>query len=333
VWYNGSATPNPSYSYNPSGGGISIYRSEPGYYFVTFDGLSGSATELGTGIATAYGSNATCEGGSITVSGANLVEVVNCWKPTGGQVDSDFSLVLEQRASWSGGGENGYVYAVQPDAAIGAPYVPAEEFSFNSAGGTNTVTRTATGAYTVTLPGLPHLGGTVQADAGNTFDTANGAVSSRCQATSWGVQSGTTVAYVACSGPDGNPIDSVFGLIYANGALPSQNAPVTLTGAYAWANNATSVSSYTPNLAYQYNTYSSGALTAHRLSGHTGEYQVNLPGGASPASTIAVATAYDLPGGYCNVASWTNTTVNVDCYTKAGKPANAKFTVLFMAEP
>jgi hypothetical protein len=333
VWYNGSATPNPAYSYNPSGGGISIYRSEPGYYFVTFDGLSGSATELGTGIATAYGSKATCEGGSISVSGASLVEVVNCWNPTGGQVDSDFSLVLEQRASWSGAGENAYVYGVQPDAVIGVPYIPAAAFSFNSAGGTNSVTRTATGAYTVMMPGLAHLGGTVQADAGNTFDTANGAESTRCQVTSWGVQSGTTVAYVACVGPDGNPVDAVFGVIYANAALPSQNAPVTLTGAYAWANNPTSVSPYKPNAFYQYNTYSSGALTAQRLAGHTGEYQVNLPAGASPATTIAVATAVDLPGGYCNIASWSNTAVYVDCYSKTGKAANAKFNVLFMAEP
>lgn len=333
TWYNGNATPNQAYSYNPSGGAISIYRSEPGYYFVTFSGLSGSATELGTGIATAYGSNATCEGGSITVSGSDLVEVVNCWSPTGGQVDTDFSLVLEQRDSWSGAGEDGYVYAVEPDYAIGVPYVPAQAFQFNSAGGTNTVTRTGTGTYTAILPGLKHLGGTVQVDAGNTEDSANGAVSTRCQATSWGVQSGNTVAFVACFGPDGQPIDSIFGLTYANAALPSQNAPVTLTGAYAWANNPTSTKAYTPNRAYQYNTYSSGVLTAERLKGRTGQYQVNLPAGASPSSTVAAATAVDLPGGYCNIASWSNTAVGVDCYSASGQPANAKFTVLFLAAP
>jgi hypothetical protein len=60
---------------------------------------------------------------------------------------------------------------------------------------------------------------------------------------------------------------------------------------------------------------------------------VNLPAGASPSSTIAVATAYDLPGGYCNIASWTNTAVYVDCYTAAGKPVNAKFTMLYLAVP
>ena len=333
AWYNGNANPEPAYSYNPSGGAISIYRSEPGYYFVTFSGLSSSATELGMGIATAYGSNATCEGGSITPSGSNLVEVVNCWNPTGGQVDSDFSLVLEQRDSWSGNGEDAYVYAVQPDAAIGSPYIPVPAFQFNSAGAVNTVTRTGTGTYTAVLPGLKHLGGTVQVDSGNTEDSANGAVASRCQATSWGVQSGNTVAYVACFGPDGQPIDAVFGLNFMNAALPSQNAPVTLTGAYVWANNPNSTRTYTPNRFYQYNTYSTGSLTAQRLKGLTGQYQVNLPAGAAPSSTIAVATAYDLPGGYCNIAYWSNTAVYVDCYAASGQPANAKFTVLFMAAP
>jgi hypothetical protein len=333
AWYNGNATPAPAYSYNPSGGAISVYRSEPGYYFVTFSGLSGSATQLGMGIATAYGSTATCEGGSVSTSGPNLVEVVNCWSPTGGQVDSDFSLVLEQRDSWSGAGEDAYVYAVQPDYAIGAPYVPAPAFQFNSAGGVNTVTRTAVGTYTVVLPGLKHLGGTVQVDAGNTEDTANGATSNRCQVTSWGVQSPNTVAYVACFGPNGQPIDSIFGLFYADAALPSQNVPGALTGAYVWANNPTALKAYTPNRFYQYNTYTSGALTAQRYLGHVGQYQVNLPAGASPSSTIAVATAYDLPGGYCNVASWSNTAVYVDCYSAAGKPVNAKFTMLYLAAP
>jgi hypothetical protein len=248
-------------------------------------------------------------------------------------VDSDFSLVLAQRDTWSGAGENAYVYAVQPDVTIGAPYVPAQAFQFNSAGGVNTVTRTATGTYTALLPGLKHLGGTVQVDAGNTEDSANGAVASRCQATGWGVQSGTTVAYVACFGPDGQPIDSIFGLSYANAALPSQNAPVALTGAYAWANKPSSVKRYTPNRVYQYNTYSSGPLTVQRLKGKTGQYQVNLPAGASPASTIAVATAYGLPGGYCNIASWSNLVVNVDCYAASGHAANAEFTVLFLAAP
>src|SRR5262245_42166976 len=56
----------------------------------------------------------------------------------------------------------GYVWANQPSSAS---YTPSLTYQFNSAGGTNTITRSGVGQYTVHFPGLSTLGGHVQVTA------------------------------------------------------------------------------------------------------------------------------------------------------------------------
>jgi hypothetical protein len=331
VWYDGSGTPEAAYTYNSSGGAVSITQAETGLYNVTFAGLASSASSLGGAVATAYGSNANCQTGNIVISGADIDVEVDCWNPTGGQMNSYFSLVYEQRTAWGGKGGNAYVYADQPGSAYGTPYTPGAAEQFNSAGGVNTVTNTGPGLYTFTLPGLSHLGGTVQVDAGDFFDTSNGGFTARCQTTGWGAQSGSTVASVACVDQNNAPASVYVRLIYSIAGLP-MNGIAGITGAYAWANEPTETKPYKTNMIYQYNSYTSSALKSQLLKSGVGQYLVTLPAGGSPTSTTVVATAVNNTGDYCNIARWTNTSIYVDCYDGMGVATNSGFNVMFLAK-
>src|SRR5712691_4781696 len=101
--------------------------------------------------------------------------------------------------------------------------------------------------------------------------------------------------------------------------------------AYLWADQPTSPS-YTPPLAYQFN---SSAATNTVVRTGVGAYTAMLPYLGAIAGTVHV-TAYGTGSEACKVASWSpgypfvNTQwVNVRCFTSAGVPADARFTMTY----
>lgn len=79
-----------------------------------------------------------------------------------------------------------YVWANDPSSAIGTPYTPSSFYSYNALGrdAANTVTRTATGRYTVTCKGVG--GGQLTTAAATTDETAAAEVEGGEKALSWG---------------------------------------------------------------------------------------------------------------------------------------------------
>src|SRR5207244_2402668 len=81
---------------------------------------------------------------------------------------------------------------------------------FNSSGGTNTITRTSTGSYTVLLPGLGSRGGTVKV-------TAQTSASRDCKAAAWAAAGADETVDVRCFDAAGAPVDERFTLAYSDG--------------------------------------------------------------------------------------------------------------------
>lgn len=116
-------------------------------------------------------------------------------------------------------------------------------------------------------------------------------------------------------------------LVVCGGAAHAATA--TDGAAWVWAEQPDATTTYTPNSGYFYNSAGKG-VTVTPIS--TGAYKVNLPGLKSTGATNAVATAYG-NSGYCSVQNWdaelATVAVRVRCYDKDGKPANARFTMLY----
>lgn len=97
----------------------------------------------------------------------------------------------------------GYVWANDPAAAS---YTPSATYSYNSAGGAMTITRSGTGRYSVRFAGL----GGGSSSGGNVQVTSYGFGSESCKVQSWGSGGSDFVANVGCFTANGSPGDSRY---------------------------------------------------------------------------------------------------------------------------
>lgn len=196
-----------------------------------------------------------------------------------------------------------YAWANEPSSAS---YTPSATYSYNSAGGAITITRSGAGTYAVNFASLAVSSGDVQVTSYNS--------SARCNVTNWG---GSAVN-VACRNSSGTAVDSMFTIAVVLNGVTSAAKPV----AYAWANTSSSAS-YTPSAAYSYNA-GGGAITATRSA--AGTYAITFAGLTINSGNIQVS-AYNSTA-ECNVASWSGSTVNVRCYSNSGALVDSMYTVL-----
>jgi hypothetical protein len=318
AWVNlSNGNVNTSYSYSTAGGTISVSSAATGAYTVRFPGLGGSG---GNAQVVAYGSgSARCKVASWGTSGADEVVGVRCHTAAGAAVNSAFVVHYGRKTSNNGVGA--YLWA---DQASAASYYPSASYSWNSTGGTNSITRTATGAYTVRLPGLAATGGTVEV-------TAYGTSSQHCKVASWVASGADQLVYVRCFNTTGGAADTQYALNYQGPA----NVSVFDEGAFAWADNATSAS-YTPNTNYSYDSGNIngwpgcggwlGTTTGGKTS--TGTYfmrHTNL----DPMNSAAIVTAYGTDSKYCKVTGWsangTGVQINTQCYTSGGSLSDTQY--------
>ncbi|MGX7824883.1 hypothetical protein ACTG9Q_07305 [Actinokineospora sp. 24-640] len=218
----------------------------------------------------------------------------------------------------------GQVWASNPASAS---YTPPTNYQMNSTGPgvTNTITRSGTGVYAVRFTGLGVTGGVAHA-------TAYGAGTGQCKVGSWHPSAGDQLVTVRCFTLAGVPVDSMFTASYTNRTTWRGFDGAAVPGAYLWAGEPTSAN-YTPSAVYQYN--SSGAVNTVSRTG-TGTYRVYLPGiGHSVTGGHPLVTAYGSGSERCKVVShgWTTPSstiqVNVRCFTTAGAPTDARFTLTF----
>jgi secreted trypsin-like serine protease len=304
-----SYTPSSFYSFNSTGGTNTITRVATGNYIVEMPGLG---QPNGNVQVTAYGSANRCKSAGWAPVGTTQNVYVQCFTPAGVAADSTF--VAQYYRAGAGNPEQGaYLWAHQPTAAS---YTPSSEYSYNSRGGTNTVTRSGVGIYTATLPGFTTGGGNVQV-------TAYGPSSEYCKVVSWG----TNTVNVRCFDTAGNLVDTFWNLRYTDQHVANSGQ----RGAYAWISDATSAS-HTPSISYQWHTQGNTLTATHPA---VGTYVVTIPNMASNNKTSATVTAYGGSNAYCNVGGWGSdgtggTQVTVHCRDAAGTLTDSLFTLSYI---
>jgi hypothetical protein len=200
-----SYTPGSDLRFNSTGGTNTVVRNSTGNYTVRMPGLG--ATIGGTVLVTAFGTDSkTCKVTGWGSSGTRLDASVQCHTAAGAVSDSQFTVTYANRLSNLGvtGAKIGYLWAHDPTSAS---YTPTSTYSFNSSGGSNTVTRNGVGNYTVHLPGIGDNNGHVQV-------TAYGSGSERCKSGGWSSSGGTLDASVVCFTPAGAAVDTLYTVSY-----------------------------------------------------------------------------------------------------------------------
>jgi len=203
------------HQFNSAGTLNEVTRNGTGDYEVRLPGLGGAG---GTVKVTAFSSFArTCKVAGWSSSGGDKLVDVLCFDLAGAPVDETFTLVYANGIGILGNGaSSGYLRANDADVALATPYTPDPSDQFNSTGATNTVTRTATGLYTATLPGLGDGGLLGSINRGTVHVTASSTSSKRCEVSGWhgtvpvGGGSSSLVADVACHTAAGAPSNSRF---------------------------------------------------------------------------------------------------------------------------
>jgi hypothetical protein len=275
----------------------------------------------GTVLVTAYGGNQSCNPARWLIDSGGVHVYVECFNPAGSASDALFDALYYRRGN---GWFQAYVWA---NNATASSYIPYLAYQWNSVGLTNSITRSGTGSYVVTIPGFPWNTGTVAV-------SAYGGLSRRCKSTGWYASSSNMLVGVACTN-GGQPADAQFTLTFTNTLeLGSTGAYL---GAFAWADQPTNPSCYTPATSYQYN-FEASPLTACRTAlGHYAVYIPHAPNSVGGNQTTVLTTAYAGPSGsYCNVQNWitysSEWVAYVSCYDSAGNSLDSKYTVQLLTD-
>jgi hypothetical protein len=209
-----SYTPSTYHQFNSTGATNTIVRHSTGDSTVTLGGLASSG---GTVKVTAFSAVAGyCKASDWGAAGADEQVDVLCFDATGAPADLKFTLTFADQGSiLADGAASGHVWG---NDAAAPSYTPNSAYQYNSTGATDTIARTGTGRYTVTLPGL----GTqlLTPNAGIVHVTAHHTTSKRCELIGYrsGVVPGGApiplLIDIQCSTAAGTPSDSKFVVQY-----------------------------------------------------------------------------------------------------------------------
>lgn len=325
VWNNnpttaGTTTPDSTYSYNSSGGAISITRNAVGNYNVVFAGLGNGL--FSNAVASGYGSGADfcVVGGWYSTNDIDVQVNVLCYNKSGNPADHSFTALYQARTHSDPTTPSvAFLWANEPTAPS---YTPDLDYQYNPGGGTNTIIRNSTGNYAATLPGLTRVGGTV-------IVTAYGGAPAHCQVSSWsGGSSGTTV-YVTCTNGSGVATDEEFSLVYSIFEVAGYG-PGSGNGGAIWASKDKDNNPYDVSTRYSI-AIDGEEMLAQRIG--KGSYTWTMNVEDTWTSSAVIVTAYGSPGNYCTTDYWssssTTTTVYVHCFSATGAPADTPFTATF----
>jgi len=321
---SGPYTPDTSYSFNSTGGSITVTPLSQGQYLVDFDGLAGN--DPSNVQITAYGTSGYCQSTGWIKGFHGIAEAsVQCFGAKGDPQNSYFTLLYQQRSAPVGNSADksmAYLLADQPGAAN---YTPNANFNYNATGTPNSVTRNGTGDYVAHLPGLVQSGGNVQVTA---VDSSG--AGARCKIGANGWQSGATETFVsvACFDDHGAAADKMFSLAY------TLHEPYGLTtekhskGAYGYAHKPKSLHAYNVYKPFAFSTLRAGAMTSQKTA--AGTYSVNFRDSLPSFTSSLVLVTSDksaVSNAYCNVIEWFP--IDVQCFKQGGNPIDATFNVTY----
>ena len=233
-----------------------------------------------------------------------------------------------------------YLFADQPTSAS---YTPSPTYSWNGNRPDPTITRSATGVYQATLPGLGLYAsserGHVQVSPYNPMLLPSKLV--RAKVAGWSASGADIVVNLRTFGVGGVPMDAMFTLSYHERAAPVPEHRGS--GAHVWANDPFS-SSYTPLAPYTDSNGNAGPANAEVVSRTgTGSYVVDLPDlssytpyGSGLGGSIGMVTAYGTGSAYASMDNFVTNAVGgsqvlVNTYDTNGTPANSRFDLLFLS--
>ena len=181
--------------------------------------------------------------------------------------------------------------------------------------GSNSVTRTALGAYTVRMSGLGMVAG------GNAQVVSDGSGANRCHLVSWLASGSDETVNVQCNTPSGAAADTDFDVMFyvSNGTWAS--SPYA-DSAYAYF----SPSGAMPSGIYNYNSTTGGTMPNTVSPAGVGVYNVTLPKVHYQNASVMVSAYANVGAPYCKIGSWTpsgvDTVVSVACFDTNGNPAS-----------
>lgn len=302
-----SYAPNPTYAFNRTGGAIEITKpaGTTGRYLVRFTGLSTLLGSKSTVRVTAYfTSDGYCE--PVGARLANDVVEVRCFgSSSGAPLDTYFTVLVTRIYA-----DLAFAYAHQP---TGNNYNPMGNASWNPGGATK-VYRTGVGTYQVLFKGL---GALLQGTGGHAQVGAVGTAQLHCKTVRWSSAPDILVE-VNCFTAAGAPADSKFTVLFLT---PTDH----LT--YAFADQPTATSSYTPSPFYSSNP-TGGAISVTRPS--LGRYTVSWTG-VDPTifdGGDVQVTAYGTGNVQCKVEGWGAASATVRCFSPGGLLRDSLFVVL-----
>lgn len=300
-----SYQPNPGYSYNRSGGPITVTKvaGTTGRYIVRFSGLSALLGTKHTVRVTGWG----IDGTYCKPVGARLASdtvQVRCFTiGTGAATNGRFLMLVAGK-----GEDRAFAYAHRPTATDYSPAGGSWNFF-----GTSRVFRDGAGRYRVIFNGLgaklsATVGGHVQVNAVGTGKVY-------CKVIEWGGSPDVTVN-VGCFTPAGAPADGKFSVHFV---LPAQ-----LMG-YAWANQPSLPTAYNAVPVYSWSP-AGGAVIIDRQD--VGSYGITWPYFGNTVTGLPQATAFGAGGEQCKVTGFGTRTATVKCFAPNGAPVDTHFTVL-----
>ena len=309
-------------SFNSAGGANTVAILGTGIFQVEFPGLGNG---LNSNVqVNAYETNGTphiCTSqGWGSPNGTDVYANVGCFDFAGNPYSADFSIFYQSRQVATGL-SLGFLWADQPTSAT---YTPNSNWNYNDLGGTNTVSRSGTGVYTATFPGL-NGGGNPQVTA----YSLSGGAAAHCEISGWsGKQERTTQVGVLCFDARGNPADEYFSLSY-NRPLEGEYA---INGAYGYANNPTR-RSYTPK--FYYSEYGGLYPTAQRqrvFGFPLYSFVVSNPNNVNVSPIVGMVTAVGTGGEYCEVEGYDDVgglgyfDMNLACYDSQERQIDATYS-------
>jgi hypothetical protein len=193
---------DPDWTYNSASPvGATVDRTATGRYTVALPNLqAGTSGNLQVVSVQAEGS---CRLVARRDIGSSSEIDVHCLEFAGDPLDATFFMSFTDDVSISTAEPGAYLFANSPTRAS---YQPKAIFRYSTAGMTPTVTRSGTGDYRATLPGMP--------EGGVAHVTAYGDGKSGCQLESIRKSALPQRIGVLCDKPNGDPVDSKFYLTY-----------------------------------------------------------------------------------------------------------------------
>ena len=316
-------TPNTFYSYNPSGGKITLTKLATGLYDIVFEGLNMKTSVSGLQVS-AYGGKHHCTNFAHANNTSGYRWQIRCFGTDGVNKDGLFTAVLFEDdrvgASWDNMNV-GYIPSLTNITTTPAQF-------YNSKGLGVTVSKYEPGLYRVEIKGVTRYDGSVMATG---FDQTNPRY---CMPDSWAPSgTGDLYVFVRCFDNTGKLADPVAVMVSYRRDLflgATLNSP-KFHNAFA----VVDVRSTTISILYGKNTASTTPMTVSRVS--IGTYTVNIPKMPPAGSSTVLVNGLTMVDSrvYCNTSSFASdgnggTNVGVQCYNPGGQPADSAFSVQYL---